>query len=813
MIGPTQLRCRLTALLLFAFGLSICGASFGVAATWTDARGVKITGEFVRLHEGQVVLSNKGKTLKIPLTQFSAADQEELKSLAAEAGELPSEEKGPSQEALDKVVAREWHEVSGHSFTARLINYKEGKVVFQPAEANKKPLLLALERLTPTDQQAARLQLIDLGLTERLWPVKRDALAGAAVKLPEDATLIGGAAPAAEAMPPEPATPPLAPEGAAAAVAPPAHVAPAAPAPPAKPATTIKTWIDTRGMKIVGDFVRLHEGLVILNNRGRMLKIPLAQFSALDQETFKALAAQANEAPIDEKGPTKEALEKIVAHEWQEVSGHSFTARLINYKDGKLVFQPAEANKKTLHLPLERLSPADQQQARLELIDLGLTERLWPIKRDAPTGAAVKLPDDATLIGGVPAAGPPAEAMPPEPAAPPPESVEESVAAAAKVAAPPASPKSASATARSGVRTWIDARGLKINGDFVRLHEGLVILNNKGRMVKVPLTQFNAADQAEITALANQANEAPIEEKGPSKDALDKVAAREWHETSGQVFTARLINYKDGKLVFQLAETNKKPLFVALERMTPDDQREARLQLIDLGLTDRLWPIKRDLAVGAQVKLPDDASLTGGVAGEPMPAEAAAPPPPPTPPIDAAPVAATPPVPTAAPAAPKRVPLVKTWIDGRGVKITGDFVRLHEGSVILNNKGKMLRIPLGQFSVADQAEIKSLADQATELPIGEKGPSKEMLDKVVAREWRDTSGQTFTARLINYKDGKLVFQLAEANKRPLYLAPDQLIPSDQQEARLQLIDLGLKERLWTIKRDAPPINPVSAPTP
>lgn len=63
----------------------LCVPAFG--RTWTDQQGKQVEAEYLRVHNGRVILKQKGRVIPIPFEQLSAADQEFLREQLEKSGQ------------------------------------------------------------------------------------------------------------------------------------------------------------------------------------------------------------------------------------------------------------------------------------------------------------------------------------------------------------------------------------------------------------------------------------------------------------------------------------------------------------------------------------------------------------------------------------------------------------------------------------------------------------------------------------------------------------------------------------------------------
>jgi hypothetical protein len=198
------------------------------------------------------------------------------------------------------------------------------------------------------------------------------------------------------------------------------------------------------------------------------------------------------------------------------------------------------------------------------------------------------------------------------------------------------------------VRTWTDVAGRKTDAKFVRVFNGEVILERDGRMLKVPLARFSAADQKHIGELtASPASSAaaptkaeaagPQKKDGPAttpaaakgeKGATDaakepdaKAAAvelkrlRDWRDNAGNVVKARFERIFGQQVVLSAGNRLRT---VEFSRLSAADQEFVRKNLEAQGLGgDVPATVAQTPAESATNAADAVASPSGGAAGLP----------------------------------------------------------------------------------------------------------------------------------------------------------------------------------------------------
>jgi SLA1 homology domain 1, SHD1 len=183
-----------------------------------------------------------------------------------------------------------------------------------------------------------------------------------------------------------------------------------------------RTWIDTAGRKVEATFVRVFNGEVILDKDGQMLKVPLARFSAADQQYIRnasnpargpaattrdrppagtsSKSPTADQKPADNDQPAaadkdqarQASIELRRIREWKDAAGNAIRARFERFTDQQVVLMQGNRAHK---VDFSRLSAADQAFLTKNFEAQGRAAEL-------PTAppAASNNPADAQLAGG-----------------------------------------------------------------------------------------------------------------------------------------------------------------------------------------------------------------------------------------------------------------------------------------------------------------------------------------------------------------------------------------------------------------------------
>jgi hypothetical protein len=141
----------------------VLDVSSGYARTWTDNRGQKLEGEFIRVLKGKVVLSANGRITQVPFGQLIDEDQEIVRTTLEARGQgsfLPPRKKGAKPDSSNTEPAtgvnstagreRTWTDVAGRKVQARFLDFENGNVVLQ---LRGKRSSIAFDRFSDEDQK------------------------------------------------------------------------------------------------------------------------------------------------------------------------------------------------------------------------------------------------------------------------------------------------------------------------------------------------------------------------------------------------------------------------------------------------------------------------------------------------------------------------------------------------------------------------------------------------------------------------------------------------------------------------------------
>ena len=123
--------------LLAAWGILLAVCSFAEARKWTDVAGNQITAEYVRVHEGEVILSQGSRVIRCPYDQFSELDKAYIRQQMEADRSKSNRHTGMSQvggpvapEETDDNARelRTWHDLQGNKILAQYAGFNGGRI-------------------------------------------------------------------------------------------------------------------------------------------------------------------------------------------------------------------------------------------------------------------------------------------------------------------------------------------------------------------------------------------------------------------------------------------------------------------------------------------------------------------------------------------------------------------------------------------------------------------------------------------------------------------------------------------------------------
>ncbi|MHC4403166.1 MAG: SHD1 domain-containing protein [Planctomycetota bacterium] len=158
-------------------------------------------------------------------------------------------------------------------------------------------------------------------------------------------------------------------------------------------AASARTWRDNQGNQVEAKFVRVHQGNVILNRGGRMLRVPLSDLIAEDRKYVEDRLAG---RPVDRSEPSKTEpssgtdgpsprLRKSSSGEgnpadsepmrtWTDIRGNKLVARFVNVIGNNIVL--IKGSRKKASYPFHGFSQTDQNYVRMIMTARGEGHRV-----------------------------------------------------------------------------------------------------------------------------------------------------------------------------------------------------------------------------------------------------------------------------------------------------------------------------------------------------------------------------------------------------------------------------------------------------
>ena len=281
--------------------LVLAGPSMAVARTWTDNHGKQINAKFVRVFNGKVILERGSQVISMPLSRLSAEDREYVRqktgsgpqasSVPSALSQVPaqgrsdstedSKEASPSDDprSLGKEESspsrrpktRTWTDSRGRQMRAKFVRVEGGKAVLLKAG---KDVSVPLTSLSAADREYVRQR------TEDSTPSPESSISKASsTKTPHPAGRHDGPWASKDSVS-------RAEEKALSA---------------GKPKR--RTWVDSRGRKALGQFVRMHEGKVIILKPSGILSVSPFELCEADQQYVKELLDARGESHLFPEKP------------------------------------------------------------------------------------------------------------------------------------------------------------------------------------------------------------------------------------------------------------------------------------------------------------------------------------------------------------------------------------------------------------------------------------------------------------------------------------------------------------------------------
>ena len=171
-------------ILLFAWGILLALSSHAEARKWTDVAGNQISADYVRIHEGEVVLRQGNRVLKCPYDQFSELDKAYIRQQMEAEREKENRRVGLSQiggpvasEAADNgaLELRTWQDIHGNKILAQYTGFIGGRVELLKDGTR---VSYRYESFSPGDQVYVAQILIGEGRAEEIPKKKQEGEEG-----------------------------------------------------------------------------------------------------------------------------------------------------------------------------------------------------------------------------------------------------------------------------------------------------------------------------------------------------------------------------------------------------------------------------------------------------------------------------------------------------------------------------------------------------------------------------------------------------------------------------------------------------------
>lgn len=144
-----------TACLLLATSVSL------FARVWTDKSGRQVEAEFVRVHQGRVILKDAlGQVLPVPLDSLSEADQAYVRE---QTGGKPAEPEKPAPDESKitvKPLMRNWTDEQGKTVRAAFVGVKDGQILLRD---RGREVPVPFERFSKADRDVMRQHMVTMG--------------------------------------------------------------------------------------------------------------------------------------------------------------------------------------------------------------------------------------------------------------------------------------------------------------------------------------------------------------------------------------------------------------------------------------------------------------------------------------------------------------------------------------------------------------------------------------------------------------------------------------------------------------------------
>ncbi len=166
-------------------------------------------------------------------------------------------------------------------------------------------------------------------------------------------------------------------------------------------------------------------------------------------------------------------------------------------------------------------------------------------------------------------------------------------------------------------RKWTDVAGNQINAEYVRVHEGEVILSQGSRVIRCPYDQFSELDKAyirqqmEADRSKSQRHTGVSQIGGPVAPEETDDNARElrtWRDLQGNKILAQYTGFNGGRI--ELIKEGKRVSY-RYELFSPSDQMYVAQILISEGREDEIPKKKEEQEQTGRGESPDEESNRG----------------------------------------------------------------------------------------------------------------------------------------------------------------------------------------------------------
>jgi len=147
-------------------------------------------------------------------------------------------------------------------------------------------------------------------------------------------------------------------------------------------------------------------------------------------------------------------------------------------------------------------------------------------------------------------------------------------------------------------RTWTDLQGQQVQGEFVRVLKGRVVVSVGGRAIQIPFghlidddqefvrEQLEARGQSSFLPARKKAIKSKSADPASAEDAeLTAVAERTWTDVAGRKVRARFLDVENAKVILQVR--GKRSSF-PFEKFSTEDQQYVRAEMTTRGQAEKV---------------------------------------------------------------------------------------------------------------------------------------------------------------------------------------------------------------------------------